>query len=206
MAYTILDCGMVRRLNLYLGYLHMLPTNGTAVKPKQLADALLLDPQIVRQDMKALLGKDRVNEESVEALLAAIARSTEVRKVKSVVLVGVGKLGSALMSYSGFSVYDLDIAAGFDVKEKIIKKGAYGNPVYHVDRLAEVCKRLNAKIGVITTPGGCAQAICDALINCGVTAIWNFTAVRLKAPPPVLIHNEDMSLSLRQLAEHTATH
>lgn len=174
------------------------------VKPRQIADALLLDPQLVRQDMKLLLGKDRVNEESRKALFAAIARRTEIRRVKSVVLVGVGKLGSALMSYAGFTVYDLDILAGFDVSEKIIKKGAYGKPVYHIDRLAEVCRRLNTKIGVITTPGSCAQAVCNALVNNGVTAIWNFTAARLEAPPHVLIHNEDMSVSLQRLAEHAA--
>lgn len=207
MSYESLDSGMMRRLNLYLSYLNKLPQDVITVKPRQIAEALLLDPQLVRQDMKALLGKDRVNEESREAMFSAIARLTEVRKVRSVVLVGVGKLGSALMSYAGFSVYDLDILAGFDVNEKVIKKGAYGKPVYHISRLDEVCQRLNARIGVITTPGGCAQDVCDVLVKCGVTAIWNFTSVRLKAPPHVLIHNEDMSASLRHLAEHaTATH
>lgn len=164
----------------------------------------MLDPQLVRQDMKALMCKDRVNEESREALFVAIARCTEARKVNSVVLVGVGKLGLALMSYAGFSVFDLDILAGFDVNEKVIKKGAYGKPVYHINRLDEVCRRLNARIGVITTPGGCAQAVCDALVKCGVTAIWNFTSVRLKAQPHIMIYNEDMSASLRLLADHSA--
>ena len=206
MGYESFASDMMQRLSLYLYYLHKLPEEMTTVNPKQMADALLLDPQIVRQDMKALLGKDRVNEESGKALFAAIAKCTEIRKVESVVLVGVGKLGSALMGYAGFTVYDLDILAGFDVNEKTIKKGAYGKPVYHIDRLAEVCRRLNAKIGVITTPGACAQTVCNTLVNNGVTAIWNFTATRLKVPPHVLIHDEDMSASLRRLAEHAATH
>ena len=206
MGYESFNSDTMQRLNLYLCYLHKLPQEVTTVKPRQIADALLLDPQLVRQDMKALLGKDRVNEENRKNLFAAIARRTEIRRVKSVVLVGVGKLGSALMSYAGFTVYDLDILAGFDVNEKVIKKGAYGKPVYHIDKLAEVCRRLNARIGVITTPGGSAQAVCNALVNNGVTAIWNFTAARLKAPLHVLIHNEDMSASLRCLAEHAASH
>lgn len=206
MGYETFDPGMMRRLNLYLSYLHRLRQNVTTVRAKRIADELILDPQLVRQDMKALLGKDRVNEESRKALLAAILRFTEVRKVESVVLVGVGKLGLALMSYAGFTVYNLDILAGFDVNEKVIKKGAYGKPVYHIDRLAEVCRRLKAKIGVITTPGPCAQAICDSLVSCGITAIWNFAAVRLKAQPHVMIYNEDMSISLRRLAEHAAVH
>lgn len=206
MEYESLDSGMMQRMNLYLSYLNRLPKNVITVKPQQIAEALLLEPQLVRQDMKALLGKNRVSEESREALFAAIAKYTDVRKVKSVILVGVGKLGSALMSYAGFSVYDLDILAGFDINEKIIKKGAYGKPVYNISRLEEVCRRLNARIGVITTPGNCAQTICDKLIKCGITAIWNFTSVRLKSPSHVLIYNEDMSSSLRRLAKYAAAH
>lgn len=194
----------MQRLNLYLHYLHNLPAEVTAVKPRQIADALLLDPQLVRQDMKILLGKDRVSEESRKDLFLAIAKRTEIRKVKSVIIVGVGKLGSALISYAGFTVYDLDILAGFDVKEKLIKKGAHGKPVYHIDKLPEVCRRLNARIGVICTPGSIAQKICNILVDNGITAIWNFTATRLKAPSHVMIHNEDMSISLRSLAEHAA--
>jgi redox-sensing transcriptional repressor len=87
-----------------------------------MAEALLLDPQIVRQDMKMLMGKDRVSEEDRKALFATIARLNEIRNVKSVVLVGVGKLGLALMGYAGFSVYDLDILAGFDINPKVDKK------------------------------------------------------------------------------------
>lgn len=202
MGYESIDPGTMRRLPLYLGYLRKLPQDVSTVTPGQMAEALLLDPQIVRQDMKMLMGKDRVSEEDRKALFATIARLTEIRNVKSVVLVGVGKLGLALMGYAGFSVYDLDILAGFDINPKVIKKGAYGKPVYHIDRLGEVCRRLNAKIGVITTPGGSAQEVCDALVHCGITAIWNFSSTRLKAPPRVMIHNEDMSASLRCLADH----
>ncbi|WP_444642816.1 redox-sensing transcriptional repressor Rex [Caproiciproducens sp. R1] len=128
------------------------------------------------------------------------------RKTDAVVLVGVGKLGKALMSYAGYSVYDLDILAGFDVDPKIIKKGAYGKPVYPIDRLNEICRRLDAKIGVITTPGSCAQPVCDALVKAGIVAVWNYSSVRLKAPPQVMVHHEDMTGSLRRLAEYAAKH
>jgi len=204
MGYEGLSSGTMRRLNLYLRYLNELPQDNNNVSPRQIAEALMLDPQLVRQDMKDLLGKDRVSEESRSAMLAAIAKYTEMRSVQSIVLVGAGKLGSALMSYAGFSVYGLDILAGFDINEKLIKKGVYGKPVYPLEKLEEVCHRLNAKIGVITTPGGCAQQVCDALVACGILAVWNFTSVRLKVPPYVMVHNEDMSRSLQLLAEHAS--
>ncbi|HOU10740.1 MAG TPA: redox-sensing transcriptional repressor Rex [Clostridiales bacterium] len=199
---AIFDSGLQRRLNLYLCCLRQLPQGTAVVRPAHIASALLLEPKLVRQDMKTLLCSERVEEINLDALYSAIARYTQAGKVNTVVLVGVGKIGSALMSYSGFSVYHLDIMAGFDINEKVIRKGAYGKPVYHIEKLDTICRQLNAKIGIITTPGGCAQAVCDSLVNCGIVAIWNFSAVRLKAPSHVLIHNEDMSLSLKRLAEH----
>lgn len=202
--YTASDT--MRRLALYLHYLQKLPQGITAITPGQIAESLFLDPKLVRQDMKALLHKASVGEENREALYAAIARHAEVRGMKSVVLVGVGKLGSALMSYAGFSIYDLDILAGFDIDPKTIKKGAFGKPVYQVDKLKIICQRLNAKTGIITTPGDCAQAVGEALVNCGIMAIWNFTSARLKLPPHILVHNENLSATLYALAEYAGIH
>lgn len=194
----------MQRLNIYLQYLLELKNTVEVITPKEIAGAIMFDPSIVRQDMKSLLGKERITKESRSDMITAISKHTAPRKINGAMLVGVGKLGSALMSYAGFSAYDIDILAGFDINEKIIRKGAYGKPVYHISQLDEVCKQFHAKVGIITTPGGCAQNICDNLVNCGLTAIWNFTATRLKAPAQVLIFNEDMSTSLRRLAEYAA--
>lgn len=204
MEYEPLAIGTVRRLNLYLRYLSELPRDAVLINPRSMAETLALNPQLVRQDMKELLKKERVGSENRDVMLAAIGKHIELHRVTTVVLVGAGKLGSALMSYAGFSVYGLDILAGFDINEKIIKKGAYGKPVYPIERLTEICHRLNANIAIITTPGGCAQITCDALVASGVSAIWNFTSVRLKVMPHVMVRNEDMSASLRLLARHAA--
>ena len=202
MGYESLDSNITQRLSLYLQYFQTLPRNINTITPLEMANTLMLDQKVVRQDLKALLNKDRINKESRDELLEAISDYIGSKKVKSVVLVGVGKLGSALMSYAGFSVYDLDIMVGFDVNEKIIKKGVYGKPVYHISRIGEVCGRLNTKIGIITTPGQSAQDICDRLIKAGVIAIWNFTSARLNIPSDVFVQNEVMSASLRCLAEY----
>lgn len=194
----------MQRLSIYLQYLLELQNNNETITPKEIASAIMLEPNIVRQDMKSLLGKERITSENRSDMITAISRHTVCRKINAAVLVGVGKLGSALMSYAGFSAYDIDILAGFDINEKIIKKTVYGKPVYHVSQLDKVCKQYHAKVGIITTPGGCAQIICDKLVRCGLTAIWNFTATHLKAPDNVLILNEDMSASLRRLTEYAS--
>nr|WP_319488680.1 redox-sensing transcriptional repressor Rex [uncultured Caproiciproducens sp.] len=206
MELTNLTAGTMQRLTLYLKYLQDLSPVVRMVTPKMMADGVMIDPKVVRLDMKALLGKNRVNEEDRKALIHEIIKKTACQKINVVVLVGVGKLGKALMSYAGYTVYNLDILAGFDVDPKVIKKGAFGKPVYHFDRLNEICRRLNARIGVITTLGDCAQSACDALVKAGVVAIWNYSSVRLKTSPHVMVYNEDMTYSLRKLAEYAATH
>lgn len=206
MDLTNLTTGTMQRLTLYLKYLQDLSPVVHMVTPKMMADGVMIDSKVIRQDMKALLGKNRVNEEDREALVHEIIKKTACGKINVVVLVGAGKLGRALMSYAGYTVYNLDIFAGFDIDPKVIKKGAFGKPVYHIDRLNEICRRLNAKIGVITTPGNCAQSVCDALVKAGIVSIWNYSSVRLKTSPHVMVYNEDMTNSLRKLAEFAAKH
>jgi redox-sensing transcriptional repressor len=158
----------------------------------------------VKQDIKDLLKKEEIDNEDRDTLLEAVGKYISLRNTAGVVLVGTGKLGSALMSYAGFSVYGLDIMAGFDINQKIIRKGVCGKPVYPIHQLNDICHRLHASIGIITVPGGCAQTVCDELVSCGITAIWNFTAASLKVPPQILVHNEDLSSSLRILAKHAS--
>ena len=206
MEYKIIDADTVRRFTLYLHYIQGLPQKTEEITPGALAKESCLSPALVRQDLSVLFSQDRIQSVSREALLTAIARYAEPQEQNSVILVGVGKLGSALMGYAGFLAYHLDILAGFDTNPRIIKKGAFGKPVYPLDRIDEICRKLNARIGVITTPGNCAQCVGSALVACGVRAIWNFSSAKLQLPSDVMIKNESMSSTLRQLATYAAAH
>ncbi|MCH3962120.1 MAG: redox-sensing transcriptional repressor Rex [Solobacterium sp.] len=206
MNHEPLSVGTIHRLNLYLHYLKDLPWDILSISPKDMAQALSLPLPTVRQDLKDLLQKENIENEDRDALLNAAGRYLSLRSTAGVILVGAGKLGSALMSYAGFSVYGLDIMAGFDINAKIIRRGVCGKPVYPVDQLGNICRTLHAEIGIITVPGGHAQTVCDALVSCGIIAIWNFTSANLKVPPHVLVRNEDLSASLCALAKHASKH
>ncbi|HML37167.1 MAG TPA: redox-sensing transcriptional repressor Rex [Bacillota bacterium] len=138
----------------------------------------------------------------VDGLIRDMEKYVQCSRVTPVVVAGVGKLGKALMSYAGFTVFELDVLAGFDVDVDIIKKGVCGKPVYPVEMLGSTCRRLGAKIGIVTVPGYCAQEVCDMLVDAGILAVWNFAAVRLTVPEHVMVINEDMSKSLVRLFEH----
>ena len=122
--------------------------------------------------------------------------------VDSAVLVGAGSLGNALLSYKGFGSYGLDIVAAFDSDDDIIGKEICGKKVLPVDKLSEMCRRLNIHIGIIAVPESQAQTVCDQLVAGGVLAIWNFAPVHLSVPKNILVQNENMAASLAILSKH----
>lgn len=120
--------------------------------------------------------------------------------VKDTVLAGVGNLGSALLSYKGFSDYGMKLVAGFDSNPEIIGKTVHGKPIYDVTELAKTVRELNVRLGIITVPASYAQAVCDEMVKGGILAVWNFAQVQLVTPPGVIVQNENMAASLAVLS------
>jgi redox-sensing transcriptional repressor len=65
-----------------------------------------------------------------------------------------------------------------------------------------VVRRHRVSIGVIATPAGSAQGVCDRLVAAGVTSILNFAPVVLTVPEYVDVRKVDLSIELQILAFH----
>ena len=74
--------------------------------------------------------------------------------------------------------------------------------VRHVDELEALVARHKVAIGVIATPAGSAQAVCDRLVSAGVTSILNFAPLVLSVPEGVDVRKVDLSIELQILAFH----
>ena len=116
----------------------------------------------------------------------------------NIAIVGAGKLGQALLDYDGFEEFGLNIMAGFDILSSE-KMSQSGKPIYPISRLEAFCKCYDVHIGIITVPARSAQSVCDQLVSCGVSAIWNFAPVHLSVPNHVVIQNENLAVSLTSL-------
>ena len=116
-------------------------------------------------------------------------------------LIGAGKLGLALMGYSGFEEYGLNIQAAFDIHPPM-EKTEEGQPIYPMEKLEHFCKVHKVLMGIITVPAKGAQEAADRLIAVGVKAIWNFAPVHLDVPEGILVQNENMATSLAVLSVH----
>ncbi|MDR1074158.1 MAG: redox-sensing transcriptional repressor Rex [Treponema sp.] len=168
-----------------------------------LADALSLNPSLVKKDLSFAIvneGKPKVGY-NIDELIEDIENFLGYNNTKDAILVGVGKLGQALMGYHGFEKYGLNIVAGFDIDEKILSKEIDGKKILPTGKLESAVKKLNIKMSVLTTPYEEAQAAADALVRAGIRAIWNFTPAHIKTPDDVAVKNEDMAVSLAVLSQ-----
>ncbi|MEI6101205.1 MAG: redox-sensing transcriptional repressor Rex, partial [Eubacteriales bacterium] len=113
-----------------------------------------------------------------------------------------GNLGKALLCYDELKNYGMSIVAAFDNNEIEVGNTINSTQVFSMDRLSDLCRRLNVHIGIITVPPMAAQAVCDLLVGSGILAVWNFAPVHLSVPGHILVQNENMAVSLTMLSKH----
>lgn len=198
----------VKRLPTYLAYLKSLPEDGTAhISATALAAALSMGEVQVRKDLALISdgGRPKIGYLR-EALIHDIEDFLGYTNTNDAVLVGAGKLGRALLGYSGFAEYGLNIVAAFDSDDVLIGTSKSGKPIMHMSRLEEFCKKHKICIGIITVPAEHAQGVCDRLISTGIQAIWNFAPKHLDVPEGILVQSENMAASLALLSKHLSEH
>ncbi len=196
----------LHRLPLYLNYLKShLQKDGVTVSATCIADALQLSPIQVRKDLAMVSsgGRPKTGYQTHD-LLSDIEHFLGYDHLDRAVLVGVGHLGRALLSYRGFAQYGLEIVAAFDCDETVIGTTIQGLTVVPDQRLPDVCHRLEVQMGIITVPAERAQVVCDRLVESGIRAIWNFAPVHLTIPQDVLVQNENLAASFAVLSKRLA--
>jgi redox-sensing transcriptional repressor len=194
----------LQRLPLYLHYLKSrLKDLRMNISATTIAADLNLNQIQVRKDLASVSsgGRPKVGYVTKE-LIADLEHFLGYDNVNCAVLVGAGKLGKAMLAYPGFKSYGLNILAAFDTDASIIDTELAEKQIFSLDKLTELCVRLNVHIGIITVPAECAQSVCDRLVGSGILAIWNFAPVHLVVPDNILVQNENMAASLALLSKH----
>lgn len=192
----------LQRLPMYLSYIKGLPEDAPKnISATTIAEALQLNDVQVRKDLASVSssGKPKVGY-NVKDLIAELEAFLGYNDIDNAVIVGAGSLGKALLNYSGFKAYGLNIIAAFDLCEEPTE--FQGKTVFPIAQLESFCRKVNIHIGIITVPASSAQEICDLLVNSGIRAIWNFAPVHLVVSDGILVQNENMASSLALLSNH----
>ncbi|HQP34187.1 MAG TPA: redox-sensing transcriptional repressor Rex, partial [Polyangiaceae bacterium] len=155
---------------------------------------LHVDGTLVRKDMACLgvVGKPHVGYPVAE-VLAALDRHVDEQTQRAAVLVGVGNMGTALVTSSTLERHGVHLEAVFDRDGSKIGQTIGRHEVASVDQLETMITDCGAKLGVITVPAESAQEIIDRMARAGIKVIWNFAPIRAQVPAGVRVLNEHLT-------------
>ena len=185
----------IRRLPSYLHIVRQAQRDGFEyISGTVIAQELNLEPIQVRKDLSitGIIGKPKKGY-PIHALVAAIEHFLDWDSIRDAVLVGAGNLGSAPTGYQEFHFHGLNVVAAFDRDPKKVGTTVHGVPVLSMDTIELQVRNLGVRMAILTVPFSSAQESADALVRAGITAIWNFTNVKLKVPDHVVVQKEDLS-------------
>ena len=192
----------VRRLSLYLRFLEEFQHQGAStVSSEALASRGGTTSAQVRKDLSFFgsFGKRGLGY-SVPQLIKRLREILGLGRRYRVVVVGAGKIGSALVRYRGFGQRGFDIIGIFDSDPAKVGEPWNGIVIRDVANLEKDCALLKPDIAVVVTPGEVAQVVTDRLVKSGVTAILNFAPVQLVVPANVIVKNVNLVLELEALS------
>jgi len=118
----------------------------------------------------------------------------------NVALIGIGNLGTALLSHEGFRRHKFDIIIGFDVDKSKVGKKFNGVEIKDMSELKRAISEKDIKMAIITVPVQSAQTVANILVDAGIKAILNFAPVNISISKDVFLKNVDLSLELEGLS------
>jgi len=192
----------IHRLSLYYRTLSLLEKeNYETVSSKELAKREKLTPAQVRKDLSffGTFGTRGLGYPVIE-LKKQIASILGIDRQWRVALVGVGNIGSALVSYKEFSRQDFHIVKLFDNDQRKIGSNHKGIVISDIKNLETELPEARIEIVIVAVPATVAQYIVDDVVKAGIKAILNFAPVNLKVPDDVYVRNENMSMELEYLS------
>jgi redox-sensing transcriptional repressor len=192
---------VIQRLPLYVRVLTQYSSAGNEViSSEQLGSQLQMTPAQIRKDLSYFgrFGKQGRGYD-VAMLESQLRTILGLDRTWNAAVIGMGRLGRAVVSYPGFAPEGFNIVAAFDTSDKIVGKTISDLDVHSITRLSEIVKELEIKIGIVTVPIDHAQEVIDALVEAGIKSILNYAPLSPQVPEGVTIRGIDPVLSLQSM-------
>jgi len=192
----------IYRLSIYSRCLARLRENGIGtVSSEALAKAAGVKPTQLRKDLAYFgtfgtrgLGYD------VAELSQKISNELGTSRLQPVILVGVGHLGLALLSYRGFEKEGFEIIAAFDAEPERKRDKKINQPIMGTGEMPKFIAGNGVKMAILSVPAAVAQAVANSLIDCGIMGILNFAPIVLAVPEDVMVNNVNLAIELENLS------
>ena len=190
---------VIDRLPLYARALASLEAQGReVVSSQELGHQLNVTPAQIRKDLSYFgrFGKQGRGY-NVRKLLDELRRILGLNRQWKMALVGVGRLGRAILGYEGFAPQGFRIVQAFDSDPRIVGTEVNGLMIKQTSDLEDVLQASPVDVGIVSVPGETAQYVIDALVRCGVRAILNYAPIAAHVPRGVNIKRIDPVLALQ---------
>ena len=191
----------VARLPIYRRALvELAASDNSTVSSAALADLAGVNAAKVRKDL-SYIGTTGVRGVGydVKYLLHQIGNALGLDVEAPVLIVGMGNLGQALADYGGFGSRGFPIVALVDAAPDKVGTEIAGLTVHPPEKVAELVRKLDIRIGIIATPASAAQAVVDALVEAGVGSIMSFAPTVVQVPDSIPLRKVDLATELQIL-------
>ena len=136
---------------------------------------------------------------SAEFLLAELRMILGLDREWRACLVGVGRLGRAIINYPGFAPEGFNVLTAFDSDPEQVGSTIGEFLVKPMSELAETVAREDITICIVAVPAGQAQAVVDQLVETRIRGILNYAPVAPQVPKGFVMQNIDPVLSLQSM-------
>ena len=192
---------VIQRLPLYVRALTQFAGSGDdVISSEQLGQRLQMTPAQIRKDLTYFgrFGKQGRGY-SVASLEQRLRSILGLDRAWNTMVIGMGRLGRAVVSYPGFAPEGFNIVAAFDADDSIVGETVSGLDIQSISDLAKTVKEKDIKIGIVTVPIERAQEVIDTLVDAGIKSILNYAPLSPKVPEGVTVRGIDPVLSLQSM-------
>ncbi len=192
----------VNRLSVYLRSLrHLQARNVLRVSSQRLAEEFHLSSTQIRKDL-AQFGEFGVRGVGydVEALIERLSKLLNLDVPHSVVILGMGNIGTALARFPSFNSESFQVVAGFDSDPDKVGRTVGQLTILPLQRLPGLVAKRNVTMAVLAVPAAAAVEAFALLVESGISAILNFAPASLPPHPGCRVKNVDLRIPLEELA------
>lgn len=201
----------LKRLSNYKNVLYKLKALGfVKVFSDNLGDAIGVSATQVRSDLSkfGITTGNKKGGYPIDELLSKVKETLGKDEIQKAIVVGCGKMGNAIMNYTGFPVDGMRIVAGFDTNPSLTSPNER-IPIYCLDELERIVKEEKVKVAIMTVLESAAAQVYDLVQRAGVKGVLNFAPLQLRSTENCIVNNINIALELESMfymVKYSSTH
>lgn len=195
---------VIFRLPLYLRILTLLTEeNAEVVSSQELGARLRMTPAQIRKDLSYFgkFGKQGKGY-NIALLKEKLRQILGLNREWCVALIGVGRLGKAILDFRMLALREFNIVAAFDIDPHQIGRNVSGLLIQDLAELADTVKSHGIEICIVAVPPSQVQRAIDCVVDCGIKAILNYAPAAARVPKDVRMQEVDPTLALQTMTYH----